>query len=563
MRSAMLEPLRVGCIVDDGPQSHSVHDLVEKSRASEHYSIVLLIVQKASAREADGAVQGAFARLRTSGLKRRVERACLRFVERLEQIVVGRLTGFKDHFRTYPLESFEIPQLHTHPSISRRGRVFRYTPQDLAGIKAQELDILLYFGREGALRGEILSACRLGVICWANSGNHAGRGGPAGFWEVYEREPTTELAIRRLRGGVQDGGVLFKGALNTARLYLLNTVNLARKSVAFMHLFLESVARNPDPPPVIEKNRKVYPLYRTPSLRHQLTYLYRTASHIFERAVRRLLGARWRWSVAYQFTDSWQAAELAESRIIKNPPGRFFADPCVVEWNGQSICFVEDYDGRTSIAKITAIRLEPDGYEELGVALEEPFHLSYPFVFEVQGELYMCPETEQAREIRLYKCVEFPLTWKLHRVLRSDVAAVDTGIVRHGGRWWMLTNIDTAGIGDYRSELHLFHADEFDSSDWQPHPANPVIFDSSRARNGGLFVAEGNLYRVFQVQGFDVYGESMGVALVRELSTENYLEEIVARIPPTFFPGIEGTHSLTFNGRVLALDVVRRERLGK
>jgi hypothetical protein len=563
MRSAALKPLRVGCIVNDGPQRHWVHDLVEKSRAAEHYSIALLIVQKAPASEVDGAVPGVFGRLRTMGLRQWVERACLRFVERLEHVVVARLTGFKDHFRTYPLNSFEIPQYHANPSFSRRGRVVRYTRQDLAGIKAQELDILLYFGEEGVLRGEILSACRLGVISFANSRRYAGRGGPAGFWEVYERDVTTELAFHRLRGGVQAGGVLFKGALNTAPLYLLNAVNLARKSVAFMHRFLESVAQTPDPPPVIEKNRKVYPLNRIPSLRHQLVYLYRTASHVLERAARRVLGARWRWSVAYQFTDSWQAAELAESRIIKNPPGRFFADPCVIEWHGQSICFVEDYDGKTSIAKITAIRLEPDGYEELGVALEEPFHLSYPFVFEVQGELYMCPETEQAREIRLYKCVEFPLTWKLHRVLRSDVAAVDTSIVRHGGRWWMLTNIDSANIGDYRSELHLFHADAFDSCDWQPHPGNPVIFDSSRARNGGLFVAGGNLYRVFQVQGFDVYGESMGVALVKEMSTELYLEEVVARISPTFFPDIEGTHSLTFNGRVLALDFVRRERLGK
>jgi hypothetical protein len=563
MGIAMMKSLRVGCIVEDGPQSHWVHDLVEKSRASENYSIALLIVQKAPASEADGAVPEVLGRLRTMGLRRWVERTCLCLVERFEHVVVTRLTGFRNHFRTYPLDSFEIPQHSAHPSFSRRGQVVRYSAGDLAAIKARELDVLLHLGANGVLRGEILNACRLGVISCANSGPHAVRGGPAGFWEVYEQDAKTELAIQRLRGGGQAGGILFKGAINTAPLYLLNAVNLARKSVAFMHLFLESAARNPLPPAVIEKNRNIYPLYRTPSLGHQLVYLYRTASHVLERAIRRLLGARWRWTVAYQFTESWPTAELAESRIIKNPPGRFFADPCVVEWNGQSICFVEDYDGRTSSAKITAIRLQPDGYEELGVALEEPFHLSYPFIFEVHGQLYMCPETEQARQIRLYKCIEFPLTWKLHRVLLNDVAAVDTSIVRHGGRWWMLTNIDSAEIGDYRSELHLFHADDFDSCGWRPHPANPVIFDSSRARNGGLFVADGNLYRVFQVQGFDVYGESMGVALVKELSAGNYVEEVVASIRPTFFPSIEGTHSLSFNGRVLAIDFVRRERLGK
>lgn len=563
MRSAAMKRLRVGCIVEDGPQCHSVHELIEKSEASEHYSIALLIVQKTHLSEADGATPGIIGRLRQMGLRRYVARASIYLVERLEYIVVARMTGFKDHFRTYPLDSFDIPKFHAHPSFSRRGRVVRYTAGDLARIKAQGLDVLLHLGANGVPRGEILSASRLGIISCANSGTYAARGGPAGFWEVYERKATTDLAIQRLRGGTQDGGTLVKGALNTAPLYLLNAVNLARKSVAFLHLFLESVARNPGPPPVIEKNHNTYPLHGIPSLGHQLVYLYRTASHVLERAVRRSLGARWRWNVAYQFAESWQTAKLAESRIIKNPPGRFFADPCVVEWNGQSICFVEDYDSKTSIAKITAVRLEPDGYEVLGVALEEPFHLSYPFVFEAQGELYMCPESEQAREIRLYKCVEFPLTWKLHRVLVSDVAAVDSSIVHHGGRWWMLTNIDSAEIGDYRSELHLFHADDFDSYDWHPHPANPVIFDSSRARNGGMFLAGGNLYRVFQVQGFDVYGESMGVALVRELSTDNYVEEVVSSIRPTFFPGIEGTHTLSFNGQVLALDFVRRERLGK
>jgi len=563
MRSPGIKPLRVGCIVEDGQQCHSVHELIQKSRASKHYTIALLIVQNAATGEAAGDMPGAGGRLRRTGLRRSIERTGLYLVERLEHIVVARMTGFRDHFRTYPLDSFDIPRLHANPSVSDRDCVVRYTAQDLAGIRAHDLDVLLYLGANGVLRGEILRATRFGVISCANSGEYAARAGPAGFWEVYERKATTELAIQRLSGGLQDGGMLFRGALNTAPLYLLNAVNLARKSVAFLHLFLESMGRNPGPPPVIEKCHDIYPPDGAPSLRHQLVYLCRTASHVMERAIRRSLGARWRWNVAFQFTRSWQTANLQECRVIRNPPGRFFADPRVVEWDGQSICFVEDYDRKASIAKITAIRLEPDGYEVLGVALEEPFHLSYPFVFEAYGELYMCPESEQAREIRLYKCVEFPLTWKLHRVLVRDVAAVDSSIVHHGGRWWMLTNIDTADIGDYRSELHLFHAEDFDSSDWRPHPENPVIFDSSRARNGGMFFADGNLYRVFQVQGFDVYGESMGIALVRELSTERYMEEVVSTIRPTFFPRIEGTHSLSFNGRVLALDFVKRERMGR
>ena len=60
--------------------------------------------------------------------------------------------------------------------------------------------------------------------------------------------------------------------------------------------------------------------------------------------------------------------------------------------------------------------------------LEENFHLSYPFLFHHEKELYMCPETHEAKDIRLYKCVDFPLKWKFAKTLIKNVSAVDTNI---------------------------------------------------------------------------------------------------------------------------------------
>src|SRR5262249_15944078 len=150
---------------------------------------------------------------------------------------------------------------------------------------------------------------------------------------------------------------------------------------------------------------------------------------------------------------------------------------------------------------IVAYKIDRDGYTELGCALKEDFHLSFPFVFEENSALYMCPETHRAREIRLYKCVNYPLGWELHSVLMKDVCAVDTTLFKHDGKLWMLTGIDSTESEEYCSELHVFYADRFDSSDWTPHPMNPVIFDSRRARNGGLLFDGDAVFRVFQVQG--------------------------------------------------------------
>lgn len=124
----------------------------------------------------------------------------------------------------------------------------------------------------------------------------------------------------------------------------------------------------------------------------------------------------------------------------------------------------------------------------------------------------------------------------------------------------MLTNIDSARIGDHGSELHLYWADSFDSDQWTPHPRNPVIFNSLQARNSGLIVQGGDIYRVFQVAGFDAYGASMGIAKIVELSVDHYREEFVCSIRPRFFKGLKGTHTFTFDKGVVAFDFARYEQ---
>ena len=62
------------------------------------------------------------------------------------------------------------------------------------------------------------------------------------------------------------------------------------------------------------------------------------------------------------------------------------------------MCFLEDYDFRTKRGKISVFEINGNKYEELGTALDEPFHLSYPFIFTVDNELYMCPETAKSEK---------------------------------------------------------------------------------------------------------------------------------------------------------------------
>ena len=166
----------------------------------------------------------------------------------------------------------------------------------------------------------------------------------------------------------------------------------------------------------------------------------------------------------------------------------------------------------------------------------------------------MCPESSAAKDIRLYKCKDFPLEWELEKILISDIQAVDSNIFRLDNKWWMLTNVDSSETGELCSELHLFFSHDLKSNNWKPHPMNPVIFDSKCARNGGMIFENEKLYRVFQVQGWDNYGESFGISKILKINEHEYLEEQVFEFPFKLLKKAKGTHTLNSKNGIIVSD---------
>ena len=83
----------------------------------------------------------------------------------------------------------------------------------------------------------------------------------------------------------------------------------------------------------------------------------------------------------------------------------------------------------------------------LGIVLQTPTHLSYPHVFEdVSSEpvswWYMVPENHRSMSIPLYRTSRrlFPRGWQYVSALVSDIDAVDTSVVFHNRRWYLLTS---------------------------------------------------------------------------------------------------------------------------
>ena len=431
--------------------------------------------------------------------------------------------------------------------------------EDIAGLKAARFDLLIQCGT-GTWSGGALGCARLGMILFNDVANESNRGGPPGFWEVYRRTAKTEFVIRHVARDAGAPSVLRRGYVPTRTYALLNADGLLKQASSHLRQLLAVVAETgalPLPMPVPERAIECTGArHRPPNVAESIAYLCKLSARAAAFRFREAVGLRERWGVAYAVSN-WRDAKLSEGLKIGNPRGRYFADPFLLTVGNETYCFVEDFVEAKGRAVISVLQLGPNGYSFLGKALEEDFHLSFPYLFEYDGGLYMCPESHEAREIRVYKCTRFPLEWKLQSVCMSAVSAVDTMIFASGDRWWMLTNIDDPSVGHGFSELHLFSAPDPLSDQWERHPCNPVVVDPEFARNAGLIQEDGVMYRVSQARGFGVYGCSASFSAITTIDPLRYEEKLIRTIRPTHERGLTGIHHFSASGGYAVWDQKR------
>lgn len=239
------------------------------------------------------------------------------------------------------------------------------------------------------------------------------------------------------------------------------------------------------------------------------------------------------WRVGWRETGGKDLYDLRTHpqsgwRDLPDDGSRFYADPFPVLHRGQVTLFVEDYIHRAGKAILSAVAFGPSG--PVGTpkpVLELPYHLSYPFVFERDGEMWMVPESSANRTVDLYRATAFPGGWVKEATLIRDIVASDATLVEHGGRWWMFATVRDGG-GAFSDQLHLWSAPDF-RGPWTPHPKNPLLIDVASARPAGRMVSRnGQLLRPVQ-DCRRSYGAALGIARVTQLD-ETGFEQVVETI---------------------------------
>ena len=260
------------------------------------------------------------------------------------------------------------------------------------------------------------------------------------------------------------------------------------------------------------------------------------------------------WFLMYDLHDQISTSFWRFKKIIP-PRDRFWADPHVFFKDDTYYIFIEEYIYEKKKAHISLIEMQQSGkYSSPVKILEEPFHLSYPHVFDHNGTLYMIPETQQANSINLYECTDFPNMWKHQATLLDSVDAVDSTILFYKNKWWLFTNIAEPEGTSINNELYLFYSDNLVSHNWNSHPLNPIISDVRGARPAGkILERNGKLYRPSQCCS-PWYGYGIKLNEIVVLTENNYLEREIAFIEPKWDKKLNGVHTLCHENRLTMID---------
>jgi len=375
-----------------------------------------------------------------------------------------------------------------------------------------------------------------------------------GFWEIYYGDDVTAATL--VRNDEQGATVLKTAFLATLPYSLQDSVErLCATAVTLPAQICAEIAQG------------IADLQGQRMTKPATHYGYPAQSELrrFDEIVSR--NKRARESRARRFRIDWNIALIAQNPaaligghrpepmqiLCKTTDDQYFADPFVFERDNEPLVFCERYSYSTDKGSIAVFPLPKNQLAKPVVVIDEPYHLSYPQVFEADGTIWCMPESSAVRELSLYRAIEFPLRWEKAHTLLDDFAAVDATLLRAPDGWWIFCTNEDEG---YNSHLYVFFADAL-LGPWQPHPKNPVKIDVRSAGSAGPCIQlDGAIYRPAQ-DCSHTYGGLIRINKLCVLTRADYREEVVAAVGPPNGAYREGIHAISgFDSRSV-VDVKR------
>jgi hypothetical protein len=442
---------------------------------------------------------------------------------------------------------------------------------------ARELGFILSFSAERCPI-ELIDAPTHGVWEFRWGAHAFERGSPSGFWEVYERSPLTVARLVRL--APEAGAIVLRaGHFRTHSLSVpRNRAQLATRTARWPAQVCTDIHTGIVGPLTAGERISEAPSRRRPSSLQRFRCRLTIGAGVIGKILDSLLRHdQWNVGCVSRPIQAFLSTPLAAADVDWLPPSNraeFKADPFGVRRDGRLVILYEHFSYATNLGIIAAI--EPDGTARgragardeaaahgtpgargvpVKVGPEPAVHLSYPYLFELDGRLLCIPESHQAAEVGLYEVERFPDRFRKVADLLEGIEVVDATLFRHQELWWLAGSEPTAQ--GTTCELSLWYAERIEGP-WRPHAGNPVKMDVRSARPGGTpFHHEGALYRPAQ-DCSATYGGRLIINRVVTLTPTAFHEVPAAIISPDpTGPYPSGLHTLSQVGDMTLIDAKR------
>lgn len=219
---------------------------------------------------------------------------------------------------------------------------------------------------------------------------------------------------------------------------------------------------------------------------------------------------------------------LCQDQFNQHPCLQMMADPFVVYDGGYYYIFYEELTLKWMArgADIAVLKSsDAKKWERIGIAIREPFHLSFPNVFTYNGDWYMIPEANESKALTIYRATKFPMHWERYINIFENTPYADPMIYSQDGYFYLWINTYVNG-----NDLRLFTSRELQGP-WDEHPMSPIRRNNDETRPGSTIISyDGNLYYFIQ-DNSEGYGTGL-IAYEIDVLTPSMYKDHRLEAPP-------------------------------
>lgn len=210
------------------------------------------------------------------------------------------------------------------------------------------------------------------------------------------------------------------------------------------------------------------------------------------------------WQIAYRMKPEGSILTDRDTpfRLINNTWKYWTADPMVFSYNGNIYLFAELYSYNLKRGVIGCCEWKKNHWSHWKVIIKQTYHMSFPYVFLWENEIYLIPETSETKTVELYKADKFPYKWKKIKTILKNVTLTDTIVINNKNN--SLDVLTTEFVDGKMLDIYLSFDSQFNvmkKEVWHSEKDNNT--GGGDWRNGGRLVNISNndteyIYRVTQ-----------------------------------------------------------------